>query len=257
MNDEYQLQLKPLLDRGIKLQENALNVITKVDVGYHSMTWKEFATKCNKLSFALSSKGIGAGNLISTFMWNTARHLQLYYCVPCMGSVLHPINIRLHPNELAYIIQHAQPRILFIDANLLPLFEKIDANKLNSIKLYIICGDNMQSGGWATSKLANCNQSNVYDFDVFVSKFGVEGDSNNYKYPVMNEKSGCLLCYTSGTTGNPKGVLYSHRQQVLKSLVGIQNISGTSCVMGLAPMFHAAAWGYPYFAMTVNFINIY
>eukprot|EP01084_Bolivina_argentea_P110920 198001_1 len=108
MNDSYQLNLKSFLDRGMRQQANAVNVVTKLDDGFHSMTWKEYKKLCSKLSSALSKHGIGVGNLVSTFMWNNARHLELYYSVPCMGSVLHPINIRLHPRELGYIISHAQ-----------------------------------------------------------------------------------------------------------------------------------------------------
>eukprot|EP01084_Bolivina_argentea_P279267 477417_1 len=249
MNDGYQLTLHGFLDRGFKYQPNALNVVTKLDEGCHRMSYKQFKKQCNRLANALSTNGIGIGNLISTFMWNSTRHLQLYYTVPCMGSVLHPINIRLHPKELGYIVSHAQPTILFIDANLIPTFERIDKSKLSSIKLYIICGDNMQSGSWTTN-LPNYNSSaKIYDFDVFVNAFG---KSTHYTYPNLHEATGALLCYTSGTTGNPKGVLYSHRQQVLRTIIGLQGLSGNECILGLPPMFHAGGWGVPYICMVTG-----
>jgi len=247
MNDGFQLTLKALLSRGRVHQPDDLNVVTKLDNGCHRMSYQQLHRAANRLSNALSAHGIGVGNTVSTFMWNTARHLQLYYSVPCMGSVLHPINIRLHPKELTYIVEHAQPSVVFIDANLLPMFERIDFSRFSFIKLYVICGDNMKSGGWRT-KLSSTS-SNVYDFDVFVDKFGSD---KLYQYPNLTESTGCILCYTSGTTGNPKGVLYSHRQQVLKTITGLGGISGTDCILGLPPMFHAAGWGIPYAVMTTG-----
>ena len=127
---------------------------------------------------------------------------------------------------------------MFIDANLLRAFERIEPSKLSSVKLYVICGDNMQSGGWTTS-LGNATKSNVVDFDRFIS-----AQPDRYAYPDnLSEKSGALLCYTSGTTGNPKGVLYSHRQQVLLTLRGLHGTSGADTILGLPPMFHAGGWG--------------
>ena len=205
MNDDYQLTLKVLLDRGIRDKPNDMNVVTKIDNGCHRMSFKQFKRATIKLANALSANGIGIGNLISTFMWNNARHLQLYYTVPSMGSVLHPINIRLHPKELGYIVSHAQPKIVFIDANLIPMFERIDQSKLSSIQLYIICGDNMKSGGWTTSKL---NNYNTIDFDDFINKFG---RNKGYKFPTnLSEASGALLCYTSGVEYISKIYIFLH-----------------------------------------------
>eukprot|EP01084_Bolivina_argentea_P294789 507347_1 len=240
MNDAYQLTLKPMLDKGIKNQSNSLNVVTKLDKGCHRMSWKEFHNKCIHLSSALHKHGIKPGSIVSTFMWNNARHLELYYSVPCMGAVIHPINIRLHPRELGYIMNHTKPQIVCIDANLLPLFERIPKNSLKSVNLYIVCGDNMKSGGWRNKYHLT---GNVIDFDEFVDNYG----NQHFNYPTnLSEKCGALLCYTSGTTGNPKGVLYGHRHLVIATLFRHSEYSGTDCILGLPPMFHAAGWGAPY-----------
>eukprot|EP01084_Bolivina_argentea_P145436 254916_1 len=177
-------------------------MITKLDNNsYHFMTHKEFKLFQNKLALSLSSVGFGVGDICASFMWNTPRHLSLYYTVPNMGGCLLPVNIRLHPIEISYVLSHSAPTIMFIDANLLPLFELIPSSALKTVKYYIICGGNMKSGGWTVNKQ---HISPKMDYDEFTSS--VYGNKNDkYFWPNLSHKSGAFLFYTSGTTGNPKG----------------------------------------------------
>ena len=125
MNDEYQLYLKQLFDRGMIQQPNSVIITHTNNANTHSMTYREFTIYNNRLASALYKKyNINIGQVISTFMWNNVRHMALYYTIPCIGSLLNPLNIRLHETELSYIISHSQPKIIFIDENLLKKFEK-------------------------------------------------------------------------------------------------------------------------------------
>ena len=143
MNDDYQLNMRKLFERGCSIQPNN-EIVTKVDNGTHRMTFKQCQQRAARMASSLSKHGIKAGDRIGTFMWNNARHFVLYYALPAMGGVLHTINIRLHPNELGYLIQHANDKIIFVDASLLPLFEKIPLSALKNVEKFIICGLNQQ-----------------------------------------------------------------------------------------------------------------
>ena len=206
MNDEYQLYLKRLFDRGMIHQPNSL-IITHTNNGAtHSMTYNDFRIYNNRLASALHNLyNIHIGDIISTFMWNNVRHMALYYTIPCIGSVLNPLNIRLHETELSYIISHSQPKVIFIDENLLSNFEKIlDVNPLKSVKAFIICGDNQLRSKYRGKHPLLINRS--IDFDDLLLKYG----SNIFnKWPTnLDETTGCFLNYTSGTTGNPKGIVF-------------------------------------------------
>ena len=143
--------------------------------------------------------GISVGDRVGTFMWNNGRHMTLYYAVPSMGAVLHTLNIRLSAKELSYIIGHAADRVLFVDSSLLPLLEKDGLKEtLSKLDRIIVCGDDESAGGW-TSTLPN-----TMDFDQFIKT----GDAtlSHFVWPQLDERSGAALCYTSGTTGDPKGL---------------------------------------------------
>lgn len=182
-------------------------------------------------------------------MWNNSRHMCLYYAVPSMGAVLHTLNIRLSKSELGFIINHAADRVLFVDASLLPLLEKVDESVLGKLDKIIVCGDDEAPGGWESSL------PNTIDFDEFIKL----GDStlSSFEWPELDERSGAALCYTSGTTGNPKGVMYSHRSCTIHSLVlmgtDVMNLSGTDSVLPVVPMFHALCWCTPFSAFCLGF----
>ena len=192
MGDDYPLNLRQLCHNGMIKQPNT-NIITKLNNNkYHVSNWKTFEMDCDKLASCINEFGIKPGSVISTFMWNNYRHLMIFNTFPNMGIVVNPLNIRLHPKELQYIILNANSQLIFIDADLLPFFETIPKNAFKNIKKFIICGENMKSFGW-TSKL-----SHTIDFDQFLN---TQHNNKVYQWPLISENSGTFLNYTSGTTG--------------------------------------------------------
>lgn len=239
------LLLHRLLDRGPRLQSNNL-IITKVENGYHSITYKQHMTQTYRLASALHKWGIRPGDMVATYAWNTGRHLQMYHAVPCMGAVLHTLNIRLSSEELIYIINDAADKIILIDSVLLPQLEKIPPSKIPSVKAFIVCGNNEKTGGW-TSTLPN-----TIDYDDFLAQ-----GSAFFQWPDdLDENSAMGLCYTSGTTGRPKGVAYSQRSTYLHTMaLGMTdtfNLSGTDTILSIVPMFHVMSWGLPFLALMLG-----
>eukprot|EP01084_Bolivina_argentea_P294793 507352_1 len=254
MNDSQQLTLIDLLHRGSILQPNSEIVTVLKNGGKHKITHSKLKTASDKLSLALFSFGIKPGDIIGSFMWSNSKHMMLYQSLPLMGAVLHPINIRLHPSELAYIINHANDKIMFIDSDLLPIFEKIPLTYLQKIKLFVIC---KEVGNPNHVQINNLPLEKCIYFDKFVEKYSHSKNFiSDYNYPNLTENSGAVLVFTSGTTGNPKGVLYSHRAIYLWVLqqAGVDNfaISGSDCVLAIVPLFHAAGWCQPFVSMTTG-----
>eukprot|EP00484_Ammonia_sp_Unknown_P030414 CAMPEP_0197036808 /NCGR_PEP_ID=MMETSP1384-20130603/14193_1 /TAXON_ID=29189 /ORGANISM="Ammonia sp." /LENGTH=578 /DNA_ID=CAMNT_0042467023 /DNA_START=27 /DNA_END=1763 /DNA_ORIENTATION=- len=247
MNDSYQLNLRKMFERGCRIQRNN-EIVTRVDGGYHRMTYAQLQHRATRIASALQKCGVGIGDRVASFMWNNARHLMLYYAVPSMGCVLHTLNFRLHAKELAYLIQHADNQVIFVDADVLPLLEAVPVSAFANVKKIIVCGDNMKSGGWTQR---NSSLPSAVDFELFEAT----GDST-YHWPELDERSAMALCYTSGTTGNPKGVAYSHRSTYLHTLAAMtadcQSLKGYDCVLPIVPMFHALGWGYPFIALTMG-----
>lgn len=230
------LLLSRILGRGAKLSPEE-EIVTLTEDGTHRQTYAETWKRANQLAGALSNMGVEVGDRVASFMWNNWRHLELYMGVPSMGAVLHTLNIRLSPTDLEYIINHAESKIIIIDEDLLPLLEPL-AGKIPTVERVIVCshGEGMRTESFET-----------VDYDALIAD-----QPAIYAWPEIDENSPMGLCYTSGTTGKPKGVMYTHRSTYLhtitQSMTDSMNLSALDCVCGIVPMFHAMGWGLPFSA---------
>ncbi len=230
------LLMSRLMDRGawISPQES---IVTKTANGVHRITYGEARGRAHALAWALKQEGIEIGDRVGTFMWNGHRHLELYHAVPCMGAVLHTLNVRLAPRDLDYIINHAADRVIFVDADLLPTLEKL-ASKMTTVERFVVCS---YDGDWKT------DLPGAVDYEEFIA-----GHPQEFDWPDLDEQAPMGLCYTSGTTGNPKGVMYTHRSTYLHTisncLTDAMGLSALDSLCGIVPMFHAMGWGLPYCA---------
>jgi fatty-acyl-CoA synthase len=208
------------------------------------ITYADFYKRTARLANALARLGVRPGDRIATLCWNHARHLELYFGAPAFGAVLHTLNLRLHPTEIGYIAAHAEDRFLFVDRSLLPLYQAV-AKLVRSIEKVIVLDD--AASGPDAPKLPG----NALDYEALLA-----AEADAYAYPALDEKQAAMICYTSGTTGNPKGVVYSHRSTVLHSLcvcmADTLGVSEADRVLPVVPMFHANAWGLPYAAVAAG-----
>src|SRR5579885_2090824 len=229
---DYPLTLQHSFNRAIRLFPKR-EVATLTENGIHRYTYADFGQRVTQLAAALAKLGIKQGERVATFGWNTYRHLELYFAVPCMGAVLHTLNIRLFADQITYIVNDAEDSIIFVDGDLVPLLEAF-VDKLPTVRQYVIMGEPSPK---ATGKL-----SPAVDYEEFLASAPAD-----FAWPTLDENTACAMCYTSGTTGNPKGVVYSHRSTYLHSLATTQAdtlaLSGGDTVLPVVPMFHANAWG--------------
>lgn len=200
-------------------------------------TYKEWAKRTRKLSNVLTELGMEKGTKVGTFAWNHHRHLEAYFGVPCTGAILHMINIRLSPEHIIYIINHAEDEILLVDEEFFPHLEKM-APMLKTVKHFVIMSD--------SKELPETSLENVHSYEALLEKA-----SDEYDYPEdLDENTPAGLCYTSATTGQPKGVIYTHRGLVLHSYaLGLADAMGmreSDIAMSVVPMFHVNAWGMPF-----------
>jgi len=211
-------------------------VAVTADLPRHRTNWREVFRRTRQLANALAEAGIKPGDRIASLAWNDHRHMELYYAVSCMGAVMHTINPRLFPEQLEYIIRHAEDRMLFIDATLLPLLEVLKG-KIPSVERIIVMSSDEAMPAPVRGKLQS--------YESFIA-----GQPETFDWPTFDERTASSLCYTSGTTGHPKGVLYSHRSNVLHAYGGCMRdavgISAQDVILAVVPMFHANAWGLPY-----------
>lgn len=230
------LLMSRILGRGARLDPNE-EVVTLQENGMHRQSLKTTWDRASQLAGALKEHGIEVGDRIGSFMWNNYRHLELYQGVPSMGAVLHTLNIRLSPTDLEYIINHAQDRVIFADEDLLPLLEPL-VDKMPCVELIVICRHG--EGGETTFP-------NTVDYEEFIS-----GQPTRFEWPEIDENSPMGLCYTSGTTGKPKGVMYTNRSTYLhtitQAMTDSMGLSALDSVCGIVPMFHAMGWGLPFSA---------
>src|SRR3984893_6182434 len=232
---QFPLTLRPLLERAARLFPNVEIVSSRPDNSIHRYTYGGMSRRARSLAAALQVAGLERGDRVATLMWNHYVHLEAYFGVPCVGGVLHTLNLRLHPDELAYIINHAQDRFLIVDDVLLHLFEELkDKVKFERVFVVPFSGEPVPASFENYETLLRDNRSIPV-------------------YPDLDEDDAAAMCYTSGTTGKPKGVAYSHRAIALHSysisLPDNFSLSRFDCILPAMSMFHANAWGLPHAAV--------
>ena len=214
-------------------------VSRRVEGDIHRETYRELAARSRRMAKALAALGVKSGERVATLAWNGHRHMELYYAVSGSGAVLHTLNPRLHPDQVVYIADHAEDQVLFFDLSFLPIIEAI-AGRVKTVKHFIAMTDRAHMP--ASSQVAN-----LLCFEDLL-----KAQDDRFEWPLFDENQASSLCYTSGTTGNPKGVLYSHRSTVLHTfaiaLPDALNCSARDTILPVVPMFHVNAWGLPYAA---------
>lgn len=231
-----QLTLASMIDRTERYFEKK-EIISRTLTKTHKFTYGEYIKRTRSLASALQKLGVRKGDRVGTLAWNHHRHLEAYFAVPSMGAVLHTINIRLSEDHLKFIINHAEDKFLLIDSDLLPVIEKIK-NELTTVEGFIVMTDE--------DTLPESNLEPIYSYEKLLE----EGDENFAFDDEIKEEDAAVLCYTSGTTGKPKGVVYSHRGLYLHSMslsmADTLALSETDTIMPVVPMFHVNAWGIPF-----------
>ena len=234
MQHDHPLTLQHVLERMRGMNGDG-EVVTLTGEDKTRATYAEVGERVDRLCRGLTELGIGEGDRVATFAWNTQHHLEAYLAAPCMGAVLHTLNIRLFPEQLVYVVNHAQDSVILVDGSLVePLAEL--APKFESVRHFVVMGDGDLS-----------LLPNAISYEELI-----ERQPPGFDYPQLDDRSAAGLCYTSGTTGNPKGVLYSHRSNILHAmgqcLADALGTSRADRVLPVVPMFHANAWGLPYAA---------
>jgi 3-(methylthio)propionyl---CoA ligase len=239
---DYQLLISRFIDFAARFHGDVELVTLAVEGGTHRYNYRECNVRSKKLSQALQKLGCGEGDCIATFAWNTNRHMELWYGISGMGAVCHTVNPRLFAEQLVYIFNHAEDKIICLDTTFVPVIEAIQ-DQLEHVQGFIILTDE-----------ANMPETSLKNVHCYESLLAAE--DGEYDWPEFDENTGCSLCYTSGTTGNPKGVLYSHRSNYLHTMASLSadvfGITARDCFLPVVPMFHANAWGAPYACAAVG-----
>ena len=240
---DYQLTIDRILEHGNRLYPYK-QIKTKLPDGtLHEYSYSDLYSRVKRLCNVLEGLGVLPGDRVGTFAWNNYQHVELYFAAPGAGAVVHTLNIRLFPDQLAYIINHAEDKVIFIDATLLPLMEGL-GEKISGVDHFVLF--NRQEGS-AAAKLPG----QVHDYETLMA-----AADDEYGWRVEGENQAMGLCYTSGTTGHPKGALYSHRSMYLHTVGSCQaaavGLTENDVVLPVVPQFHAMAWGLPYAAVNTG-----
>lgn len=232
---DYSLTLEKILFRARDVYPNQSIVSRMADESLHRYTFSDFYGRTVRLMNALKTLGVKKDDRVATFAWNSYRHLELYFAIPCLGSVLHTLNIRLFPEQLQFIVNHAEDSFIFVDHSLTKLISPLQ-KELKHVKKFVLMNDGVP---------ADPTLENTISYEELLAS-----SSDKEDFPVLDEHQAAALCYTSGTTGDPKGALYSHRSTFLHSL-GIclgdsLGLGMNDTVLPVVPMFHVNCWGIPY-----------
>lgn len=235
------LTITQIMRHAERVHPNAEVVSVRADNPQHRCSYTEVFARARQLANALTKLGVGKGDRVATLAWNDNRHLELYYGIQCAGMVCHTINPRLFPQQVQYIVGHAEDRVIFVDSLIFPLIEKL-APTLESVEHIVVMTDR--------------DHMPDTELDVLCYEDLLAAESDDFDWPELSESDPCALCYTSGTTGNPKGVLYNHRSTVLHAMavngadaIGFKN---SDTILPVVPMFHVNAWSVPYAALMVG-----
>jgi fatty-acyl-CoA synthase len=235
------LTIHQIVDRAERYLADTEVVSRRADKALHRTTYGAIVGRGRRLARALIAAGIAPGDRVATLMWNHAEHLEAYAGIPLSGGVLHTLNLRLHPDEIAYIATDARDRFLIVDETLLPLYDKVRVNAAFE-RVFVVRAGTAEPGSWPAP---------LEDYEAFLA-----GAPAATPLPAIGELDALGVCYTSGTTGKPKGVVYTHRSTLLHTIVcALPDAIGcgrADTMMPVVPMFHANAWGFPFIAMMVG-----
>lgn len=235
MQDDYPLLLSTLYDHGVWMHPDQEIVSVEADRSVARSTYASTDLRVRKLASALDRLEVGVGEAVGTFAWNNQRHHEIYWATANTGRICHTINLRLFADQIVYIVNHAQDRVIFVDPDIVPLLAPL-VERMETVEKFIIMGS---------------EPSDAIPGSIAYEEL-IDEEPEHGRWPQLDERSPMMLCYSSGTTGNPKGVAYTQRSTYMHTISNLANfpIMATDAVLPVVPMFHAAAWGFPYQAVT-------
>lgn len=242
MMDDFPLTVQMIFRHGRDVFGDS-EVITATGEGARRATFTEVAERADELASVLHELGVTEGDRVGTFMWNNQEHMEAYFAIPCMGAVLHTLNLRLFPEQLVYVANHAEDKVIIADDTVIPLLARV-ADQLKTVEHILVVGSGDTSGLEPTG-------AKIHRYEELL-----DAQKPGFRWPELSERSAAGLCYTTGTTGNPKGVAYSQRSITLHTFgtgnLTVAPIGPTDRVLVVVPQFHAMAWGLPYGAWMVG-----
>ncbi len=235
---DKQLNIADILEYAALYNTDGEIVTRQVEGGIHRYDYASALSRTKQLANALKRLGVEQGDRVGTLAWNTYRHFEIYYAVSGMGAVTHTINPRLFAEQIVYIVNHAEDKYIFVDLTFVPLLEAIK-DQIGAVKGIVVMTD--------AAHMPDSSLSNLICYEELIAE-----ESTSFEWPEFDERTAACLCYTSGTTGNPKGVMYTHRSTVMHAMSACRssalNLGPLSRVLPVVPMFHVCAWGIPYCA---------